>query len=203
MIRVLTVAMLLVSCVTLCFAQNEKEQAATQAAKSLEFRFGDQYVVTAPIFVTDRAANPADKDSLQLAKLLEAGDQKGVALMVKKNRAFQLPANTQITVLEASFEKKREDKSSYCSVYKDGIFDGYYLIHDSWFTTATMKKGDADDSSIALRVWSTTDSRYRIEAVFISFAAGKVKLMKKGGSTIDVDFDKLSEADRKWVEKKK
>jgi hypothetical protein len=52
------------------------------------------------------------------------------------------------------------------------------------------------------RTWIDASGEYQIEAEFVSMTAGKVKLKKVDGTTITLPIDKLSEEDRKWIEKR-
>ncbi len=52
------------------------------------------------------------------------------------------------------------------------------------------------------RTWTSADGQYTVEAEFVSFAMGDVKLRKKDGKTVTLKMKKLSEADQEWIRKK-
>ncbi len=52
------------------------------------------------------------------------------------------------------------------------------------------------------RTWTSADGQYTVEAEFVSFAMGDVKLRKKDGKTITLKMKQLSEADQEWIRKK-
>jgi hypothetical protein len=49
------------------------------------------------------------------------------------------------------------------------------------------------------RLWTSANGKFKVEAEFLEFAGGSVKLKKVNGSVITVAFDKLSETDRGWI----
>jgi hypothetical protein len=51
-----------------------------------------------------------------------------------------------------------------------------------------------------MRVWTDSTGRFQIEAKLVGVEGGKAKLAKPDGSVIQVPIDKLSEADRKFIE---
>jgi len=55
-------------------------------------------------------------------------------------------------------------------------------------------------SSVALaRTWTDSTGKYRVEAEFVEFTDGNVKLKKTDGSIVSVPASKLSKADQQWV----
>lgn len=49
------------------------------------------------------------------------------------------------------------------------------------------------------RTWTSSAGQFSVEADFVSFGAGAVKLKKLDGSEISVPLERLSEADQKWI----
>lgn len=55
-------------------------------------------------------------------------------------------------------------------------------------------------SSVALaRTWTDSTGKYRVEAEFVEFTDGNVKLKKTDGNIVSVPASKLSKADQQWV----
>ncbi len=52
------------------------------------------------------------------------------------------------------------------------------------------------------RTWTSADDQYTVEAEFISFAMGDVKLRTKNGKTITLKMKKLSWTDQEWIRKR-
>ena len=71
---------------------------------------------------------------------------------------------------------------------------------------AAEEKAEADrKAAIEEAKWHTwTDSmgKYKTKAMFGGMAGGKVKLIKKDGSTVRLPFEKLSEEDQQWIKNK-
>jgi len=55
------------------------------------------------------------------------------------------------------------------------------------------------DNRSSIRTWTSADGRFSTDAEFQGLVAGKVKLRRVDGSTINIDEENLSEADRKWI----
>jgi len=53
------------------------------------------------------------------------------------------------------------------------------------------------------RTWTTVDGKFSTEATFLYAAGGTVKLRKADGAEISVPLDRLSDADREWIDKRK
>ena len=53
------------------------------------------------------------------------------------------------------------------------------------------------------RTWTDATGEHKIEAQFGGLAFGKVKLIKRDGSTVRLPLEKLSDEDQKWVKGKK
>lgn len=49
------------------------------------------------------------------------------------------------------------------------------------------------------REWTDKSGGFKVEAEFVSFADGKVKLTKDDGKTVEVPMARLSAADQKWI----
>jgi len=62
------------------------------------------------------------------------------------------------------------------------------------------KKSAQTDSEYPLRTWTDSTRKYKTEARFVALDGGKVRLRKADGSTISLPLERLSEADRKYVE---
>lgn len=52
------------------------------------------------------------------------------------------------------------------------------------------------------RTWMTADGRYKVEAKFVSFSGGKVKLEKKDGVTVNVPVELLCAADQQFLKER-
>ena len=53
------------------------------------------------------------------------------------------------------------------------------------------------------RTWTTADGKFKVEAKFVSFTAGKLKLEKKDGKSVDVQIDILCSDDQEFVRDRK
>jgi SLA1 homology domain 1, SHD1 len=53
------------------------------------------------------------------------------------------------------------------------------------------------------RTWTSADGKFTVEAEFGGAIGSKVTLRKADGSVITLDADKLSDADREWIGKRK
>lgn len=53
------------------------------------------------------------------------------------------------------------------------------------------------------RTWASADGKFTIEAEFAGMSVGIVRLRKSDGSEIKVPLDKLSQADKDWIEAKR
>ncbi len=65
----------------------------------------------------------------------------------------------------------------------------------------TTPIADPNPASTA-RTWTSADGKFTTEAEFAGSMAGKVKLRKADGTTVTLEADKLSEADREWIKKR-
>jgi len=52
------------------------------------------------------------------------------------------------------------------------------------------------------RTWTDSTGQFKTKAMFGGMAGGKVKLIKKDGSTLRVPLEKLSDEDQRWIESK-
>lgn len=52
------------------------------------------------------------------------------------------------------------------------------------------------------RTWKDTSGQFQLEADFMSYAAGQVKLKKADGSVIVIPMEQLSEEDQRWIRKR-
>ncbi len=64
-------------------------------------------------------------------------------------------------------------------------------------TPPTSGKAAAPGNEQELRTWTSDTGKFKIEARFAGLEDGKVKLLKKDGTTVSVSLEKLTEADRK------
>ena len=51
----------------------------------------------------------------------------------------------------------------------------------------------------AMRTWADSTGKFRVEATLLDFRDGQVHLKKKGGQTVTLPIDRLSEADQSYV----
>jgi hypothetical protein len=56
--------------------------------------------------------------------------------------------------------------------------------------------------NVNLRTWTSASGEYRVDAEFVSMAAGKVKLKKADGTILTLPMAKLSNEDREWIRKR-
>lgn len=52
------------------------------------------------------------------------------------------------------------------------------------------------------RTWTDTSGQFELEADFMSYAAGLVKLKKLDGSVVEIPMERLSEEDQRWIRKR-
>lgn len=57
-------------------------------------------------------------------------------------------------------------------------------------------------STQSMQTWTDTTGKFKIEAAFVEFKDGKVRLRKKDGSWTTIAIEKLSEADQEYVKKR-
>jgi hypothetical protein len=57
-----------------------------------------------------------------------------------------------------------------------------------------------DDGRFAMREWSDASGSYKVMATFEDRSSDKVKLLKADGKSIQIEIEKLSEKDRKWLD---
>ncbi len=64
------------------------------------------------------------------------------------------------------------------------------------------KVGDpwAENGRFANRVWHDASHSYSVEAVFESCLGSRVKLIQTNNEPLEVDYQKLSDTDRKWID---
>ena len=51
----------------------------------------------------------------------------------------------------------------------------------------------------AIRTWSDSSGKFSVEAEFVSYTAGKVKIRRKDGTVVELKLDRLSEEDQEWI----
>ena len=68
-------------------------------------------------------------------------------------------------------------------------------------------KAEKDRKAVAeaakWRTWTDSTGSHRIDAKFSGIIAGKVKLIKRDGTTFQVPVEKLSDADQEWINNRK
>ena len=71
---------------------------------------------------------------------------------------------------------------------------------------AAAEKAEADRKAAIeeakWRMWTDSTGQFKTKAMFGGMAGGKVKLIKKDGSTVRVPLEKLSEEDQQWIKSK-
>jgi hypothetical protein len=65
------------------------------------------------------------------------------------------------------------------------------------------KERQAAAEAAKWRTWTDSTGTHKTEAKFGGMAFGKVKLIKRDGSTVQVPIEKLSDEDQQWIEKRK
>ncbi len=76
-----------------------------------------------------------------------------------------------------------------------------FVEDQEWIAKAIERKAAIEKAK--WRTWTDTTGEHKIEAKFGGLAAGKVKLIKRDGSTIQVPLEKLSDDDQEWIDKRK
>lgn len=64
---------------------------------------------------------------------------------------------------------------------------------------ATLFFPNASANDTALRRWSDTSGKYKVDARFLAFENGDVRLVKSDGTILLVPLDRLSSSDRNYV----
>ena len=71
---------------------------------------------------------------------------------------------------------------------------------------AAEEKAEADRKAAIeeakWRTWTDSTGQFKTKAMFGGMAGGKVKLIKKDGSTVRLSLEALSEEDRQWIKNK-
>jgi V8-like Glu-specific endopeptidase len=65
-----------------------------------------------------------------------------------------------------------------------------------------LRKGEAKPrtpKNETVRTWTSLDGNYQVEAKYVGYKSGKVGLSKADGKVVSVPFERLSEADRRYV----
>ena len=75
-------------------------------------------------------------------------------------------------------------------VWKPADEKGNTLIKDPW----------AEEGRFADRLWHDAKGTHSVEAAFGSRAGKSITLVRPNKETFEIDYDKLSEKDRKWIE---
>lgn len=100
-------------------------------------------------------------------------------------------------------------------VYQEGRILSVQVDSPNWRTLCEKAsqapqhpKADVADANEAVeaakwRTWTTADGRFKQDAKFVRFAAGKVTLERKDGTTVDVRLDILCSDDQEFVRERK
>jgi hypothetical protein len=65
---------------------------------------------------------------------------------------------------------------------------------------AEEAKKQAASEAAKWRTWTTADGKFKVEAKFVTLAAGKLTLEKRGGARVSVKLDVLCPADHEFIE---
>src|SRR4051794_17524294 len=77
---------------------------------------------------------------------------------------------------------------------------GLIIRRSILLAAAMILSGHAATATAAeMRTWSDATGQFKIRAKFLGSDQGKVTLGKEDGSEIDIDLNKLSAADQKYV----
>jgi len=58
------------------------------------------------------------------------------------------------------------------------------------------------EPQVEFRTWTDNTGEYEVDAAFVSFAFGKVKLRNRAGGVITVPMERLSKEDQEWIRKR-
>ena len=75
---------------------------------------------------------------------------------------------------------------------------GYLIVLSVMASLAVAAQGS---SSEAYRTWTDSTGKHQVEAAFVCFDGGKVRLKKKDGKEIAVPLARLSEPDQEFAKK--
>ena len=68
--------------------------------------------------------------------------------------------------------------------------------------TEPQPQNEPADPDSSLRTWSDITGSFKVEAEFVSYSPGRVKLRKGDGSEVTVPLERLSEADAEFIREK-
>lgn len=68
---------------------------------------------------------------------------------------------------------------------------------------AEERAADEKERLDEFRTWTDSTGAHTVEARYVKNIMGKITLEKRDKSTVDLDLDKLSEADREWIKNRK
>lgn len=62
----------------------------------------------------------------------------------------------------------------------------------------TVASANTDDLH-SMRTWSDLTGKFTVEAAFVSYTAGKLKIRRKDGRIVELQLDQLSKTDQEWI----
>ena len=88
-----------------------------------------------------------------------------------------------------------DDRTTHCPL---GHFGCWYVHSGSVAGPARPWGGPSTDQ---LRAWTDSTGKHTIQAEFVEFKEGKVRLRKQNGKVVTIPIEKLSDADRELVQR--
>jgi uncharacterized cupin superfamily protein len=161
---------LLLDAVEKALSQHEAKVAGTPTVLNIEA--GKSWFVNGECSIRDGSSVHFES----LVRLLENGDYQSVSLILEDDVARKNAPVDSVAPQDV------QPKSPTESIPQEP-------------TTKTSSR----DNRPSVRTWTSADGKFSTEAEFQGLLAGKVKLRRVDGSTINIDDEKLSEADRKWI----
>ena len=147
--------------------------------------------------------------------MLGAASDRAIAVMVLNGRCFLAPNGTLVQVLEKSGGKARVLVLEGPTMGREGwcLSEFVKVSRDKerWAerqreaearAKAEKERHDAIEAA-KWKTWTDSSGEHKIEAKFEGLAFGKVKLVKRDGSTIQLPLEKLCDEDQKWIKEKK
>ncbi len=86
---------------------------------------------------------------------------------------------------------------------QSAVFDEAKKIGKAKQQRAAQAKRREEVEAVKWRTWTDSSGEHTIEAKFAGMTAGKVKLVKRDGSTTQLPLEKLSADDQEWINKRK
>lgn len=185
-------------------------------SKFLEVGAGKRFIVKGNVVAITSILHIGD-----FVKSMKAGDDAGLNKMEDDDKILRLKDGLKLVVLEV-VNNKFVAPAEYveCTVVKDEKALGKVYILRANFHVDVMSSADEPapkepDPKPApeapkpndivgikfIRTWTSSDGSFKVEAEFISLGGGKVKLRRiDSKKEIQVELNKLSDDDRKWIE---